>query len=160
MHKIITIEQITQTLQQMKTKKKSIILLGGCFDIIHAGHIEFLLAAKKLGGNIIVLLESDETVKKLKGKDRPINSQQDRAKILAHLQMVDLVVLLPVMASNNDYSELVKLLKPDIIAVTAEDPIFEIKKAHAELVKGRIEIVTPLIMGYSTKGIINKIKKI
>lgn len=160
MGKIITVEHLSKNIQDLKSKNQHLILLGGCFDILHAGHIEFLHAAKNLGGNVIVLLESDETIHKLKGKGRPVNTQADRATLLAHLSLVDLVIPLPPLLTDDDYSKLVKLIKPDIIAVTADDPLLTVKEAQAKSVNGRVEIVTPRITGYSTQEIISKIKEL
>lgn len=160
MGKIVTTEQLQNEIKRQKSRKQKLILLGGCFDILHAGHIDFLNAAKNLGGEIILLLESDQTIHKLKGKGRPVNTQADRAKVLAHLHMVSIVVPLSPHLSNDDYSKLVNTIKPDIIAVTANDPLIERKKEQAAAVNGRVEVVTPRITGYSTQHIISKIKEL
>ena len=75
MKKIINFRQATKIFQILKKKNKKTIICGGCFDILHIGHIEFLEIAKKQGGFLFVLLENDKNVKKIKGKERPINSQ-------------------------------------------------------------------------------------
>jgi D-beta-D-heptose 7-phosphate kinase/D-beta-D-heptose 1-phosphate adenosyltransferase len=126
-----------------------IVLTGGCFDILHVGHERFLSEAKKMGDTLVVLLESDEKVKKLKGKNRPLFVQKERAEMLAALRSVDLVVLLPMMEEGDDYLNLVMKIKPDFIAVTENDPQFENKKSQAKKVGAKLRVV-PLIKRYST----------
>lgn len=121
-----------------KIKSKNIVLVGGCFDIIHPGHLKFLELSKQQGKTLVVLLESDERIRELKGNDRPVNSQTRRAKNLANLRFVDYVVLLNSSTSSEYYYNLVKLLEPDIIAVTAEDPLLSVKKAQAKMVSGKV----------------------
>ena len=133
------------------------ILVGGCFDLIHYGHIKFLTEAKKLGDYLIVALESDKNVRKHKGANRPIHSQSERAKMLRSLKMVDEVILLPEMKSDKDYFDLVKKIKPDIIAVTKDDPQMENKKRQANITGAKIITVTPRIQPHSTTNLIEKL---
>lgn len=134
---------------------KKIVLVGGCFDILHLGHIRFLKQAKKLGDTLIVLLESDEKIKKIKGEGRPVNSQIIRAEILEALHDVDFVIKLPEIMEDADYDDLVKKIKPDYIAVTKGDSGLENKKRSAKLVNAKIIIATNLIEGYSTSKILS-----
>lgn len=108
-------------LQELKTflsgkSQGRIVLTGGCFDILHIGHVRFLSEAKRMGDYLVVLLESDRKVKKLKGKNRPVFIQKERAEMLAALGSVDLIVLLPMMGNDSDYMNLLMKIKPDIIA--------------------------------------------
>ncbi len=119
-----------------------IVLAGGCFDILHIGHVRFLSEAKRMGDYLIVLLESDRNVKKLKGKDRPVFIQKERAEMLSSIRSIDLIVLLPVMEEDNDYLNLVTEIKPDIIAVTEDDPHIEKKRRQAEKVGAMLKIVS------------------
>ena len=119
-------------------KADGIVLVGGCFDIIHPAHLKFLELSKKQGKNLVVLLESDERIKQLKGEERPVNNQYVRAQNLAIIPSVDYVVLLSPTSSSEYYYNLVKSLEPDIIAVTSGDPLFSIKKEQAEMVSGKI----------------------
>ncbi|MBI3385287.1 adenylyltransferase/cytidyltransferase family protein [Candidatus Gottesmanbacteria bacterium] len=137
MDKIITLEQ-TSSINRLS---KKVILVGGFFDILHIGHLKFLAAAKKAGGLLIVSLESDENAKKLKGKNRPLHSQNERAEILAGLNLVDYVVLLPPLQTDADYFDLVKKIRPNFIAVTENDPIMEKKRRQAEMVCGKLIVV-------------------
>ena len=158
MGQIVTISQLPQKLQDIKPTGQSIVLVGGCFDIIHAGHVEFLKKAKALGGTLIVMLESDEKVRILKGKSRPINLQLDRAYLLAHLQPVDIVIPLPNFTQDEEYFELVvNTIKPDIIALTKGDPVIRFAKNQAKEVGAKIVEVIERKKGYSTGKILEKI---
>lgn len=137
---------------------QKIVLVGGCFDIVHLGHLIFLEKAKAKGDLLIVLLESDENIRKNKGERRPINNQEYRAKFLTKLKMVDRVVKLPEMKSDEDYLKIVKKIKPTIIAVSESDNKLKIKKAQAKMVGAKVLIVNKLIPHQSTSRIIERIK--
>ena len=126
-----------------------IVVSGGCFDILHVGHVRFLSEAKQMGDYLIILLESDEKVKKLKGDSRPIFTQKERAEMLSTLRSVDLVVLLPMIENDTDYLDLIKRIKPDVIAVTEHDPKAEQKQSQADAVGGKLQGV-PHTKTYST----------
>ncbi len=113
---------------------KKIVLVGGCFDFLHFGHINFLREAKKHGDHLVVALESDESVKKMKGEKRPIHTQVQRQQMLEALTYVDEVIALPPMHGDRDYFELVEKVKPSVIVSTQGDPIQHKKIAQAELV--------------------------
>lgn len=112
-------------------KVKNIVLVGGCFDILHRGHIYFLNEAKKKG-NVVVLLESDESVKKMKSKNRPINNQKDRSLILSCLKMVDYVINLNGVLKHSDYDRIIKVINPKLIGATAGDKKIEHKERQTE----------------------------
>lgn len=125
----------------MKTKK---ILVGGCFDLIHFGHIHFLKKARSLGDYLVVALESDENVRHLKGESRPVHTQKQRREMLEALKFVDEVIPLPKMKSDEDYRKLVEKVSPHILAVTKGDPVLAKKKAHARKVGARVVIIKKL----------------
>lgn len=134
-------------LQGLKTvfpreNKGKIVLTGGCFDILHIGHVRFLSEAKRMGDYLVVLLESDKKVKKLKGKNRPVFVQKERAEMLSALENVDLIVLLPTIERDSDYLNLVSKIKPDIIAVTENDPLIEKKRRQAKRIRGELKVVS------------------
>jgi len=122
--------------------KGRIVLAGGCFDILHIGHVRFLSEAKKMGDYLVVLLENDKKVKKLKGENRPAFIQKERAEMLSALGSVDLVVLLPTMENDSDYLNLIRKIKPDIIAVTESDPHIEKKKSQAKKIGGELKVIS------------------
>jgi len=106
MGEAILVRKITEVVQNIKKQHKKIVLVGGCFDILHPGHVIFLEKAKKVGDILFVLLESDEKVKKIKGANRPIHNQKMRAKVLSVLCCVDYIVMLPFLKSDTDYDKL------------------------------------------------------
>lgn len=114
------------------------VLVGGVFDILHYGHIHFLSNAKKLGDKLIVALESDENVKRIKGPKRPIHDQKRRSEMLKSLSFVDEVIVLKDKMTDTDYRKLVENVHPWAIAVTKEDPHLTKKKAHAKSVGARL----------------------
>lgn len=133
-------------------KNKKTVLVGGCFDLIHYGHLKFLEAAKTEGDFLIVALESDEFIKKYKRKLQ-VHHQDERAEILANLNMIDLIVLLPFFQTNNDYFELVKKISPGIIGVTEGDKQLDNKKKQAELIGAEVKVVVTNLKNFSTRNI-------
>lgn len=129
---------------------QKIVLAGGCFDIIHIGHIEFLKNAKKTGDILVLLLESDESIKNLKGEKRPINNQDNRSKILSSIEFVDYVIPLPKIYQTQDYNDLVLKIKPNIIAITSGDPNLKNKKLQAKSVNGKVKVVLKKMPDHST----------
>ncbi|MBI2617466.1 adenylyltransferase/cytidyltransferase family protein [Candidatus Gottesmanbacteria bacterium] len=154
MTKILSIAQAATSVQRIKNQGKTVILVGGCFDILHVGHVKFLKAAKQKGGHLFVLLESDETVQKIKGKNRPFFTQRERAEMLSELQSIDFVILLPPLGTDEEYHTLISSLRPDIIAVTPNDPHLEKKRLHAHRVGAKIVFI-PHINPFSTTRVIN-----
>lgn len=137
-------------------KKKGIVLIGGCFDIIHPAHKEFIKRAKKVGNKLAILLENDENIKKIKGEKRPLNNQIVRAENLSKIKEVDHVILLKTPDSDQYYYNLVKLLEPDIIAVTEDDPLLKVKKEQALMVSGKVKIVMKRNKKFSSSKLIDK----
>ncbi len=113
-------------------KNKKIVLVGGCFDILHFGHINFLALAKKQGDHLVVALESDEGVRHMKGEKRPIHSQQQRKQMLEALSCIDEVIALPLMHGDTDYFSLVERIGPAVIAITEGDPVKDKKMLQAK----------------------------
>ncbi len=125
------------------------VLVGGCFDLIHFGHISFLTQARALGDYLVVALESDENARRAKGDMRPIHTQAQRQHMLEALSVVDEVICLPPMHSDTEYFDLVTKVKPAIIAVTQGDPIVDKKREQAKAV-GATLMVIPRIHTPST----------
>lgn len=154
MDKIITPEKATEISKQLREKGGKIVLAGGCFDILHIGHIRFLREAKKLGDFLFVLLESDKSIKSFKGKNRPINSQEDRADILSSLFYIDYVIMLPQLGRDRDYDRLIFEIKPDIIAATKGDPNIRHKERQAKMLNAKVINVIDNISNKSTSNLI------
>ena len=148
--KIISFAKISSVSNFLKEKR--IVLVGGCFDIFHYGHFQFLKKAKKQGDILIIALESDQFIKKRK-KRMPFHNQKQRAKILSSLNFVDLVILLPYFSSDDDYFKLVNEIKPKVIAITAGDLQRQNKAKQAKMVGGKVVVVTPLIKNFSSTRI-------
>lgn len=125
------------------------VLVGGCFDLLHFGHISFLKAAKAQGDKLIVALESDDNVRKMKGDTRPIHTQEQRKIMLESLKFVDEVIALPPMNGDRDYYELVRRLKPNVIAITQGDSMKAKKNEQADDI-GAILLEIPKIHTPST----------
>ena len=120
------------------------VLVGGCFDLLHYGHITFLKQAKACGDYLVVALESDENVRRMKGDSRPIHSQIQRKEMLEALNFVDEVIELIPMQSDQEYFELIQKVKPAFIAVTEGDPIVEKKRRHAQAVGAQLVVITKI----------------
>lgn len=160
MKKIVAPDDIAEIADSLHKQDKRIVLCGGCFDILHIGHITFLEEAKKHGDILIVFLESDSTITKTKGENRPINSQEDRAKILASLHFVDSVVLLKPEMTDKDYETLVFAIKPAIIATTYGDSNRIYKERYAKLIGSRVIDVTKPISDKSTTKLVKLLKEL
>ena len=157
MKSIIKVSQVNKASQLLHQQCKKIVLVGGCFDLVHLGHLTFLEKAKSIGDVLIILLESDKTIRRLKGANRPINSQVNRAKFLTYLKSVDIIVLLPEFKTNQQYQSLVQQIKPDVIAVTSGDPNLQLKTNTIKSTSTKIVVVTKPITKQSTSLIIKKL---
>lgn len=146
--KILDIEVLTEALQN-RHKGEKIIFTNGCFDILHFGHVRYLEKSKKLGDVLIVGLNSDESVRSLKGSGRPINMQHQRAAVIAALSFVDYVVIFEEMDPFN----LINLIKPDVLVKGAD---YEGKEVIGSELVNEV-VLMPFEQGYSTSSIMNKI---
>lgn len=148
--KILYIEELKEVLNSERSKNKKIVFTNGCFDIIHRGHVEYLQKAKELGDLLILGLNSDLSVKRLKGENRPINKEKDRAIVLAALECIDYITIF----KEDTPLELIKIVKPDILAKGGDYKIENI--AGREYAKETILI--DFLDGYSTSNIIKIIE--
>lgn len=143
--KIIELQSVTPGL--IETLKKR-VLVGGCFDIFHFAHLDFLKKSRQFGGSLIIALESDEFIRTRKHHE-PFHDVQKRASLLAELECVDLVVILPLLTSDEQYLEMALLLKPSVMSLTDGDSQIQNKKKHAHNVGADIKIV-PLLPNFSS----------
>lgn len=142
-----------QFCKDLRQSGKKIVFTNGCFDIIHAGHVRYLTKAKSFGDVLIVGLNSDESVRMLKGATRPINSQNDRAEVLLGLKAVDYVIFFSEMTSENLIAE----VKPDVYVKGSDYTLKTLPEAQiVQSYGGRIEFVD-LVEGRSTTGMVEKI---
>lgn len=149
-HKIIPLS-LLDTLKHRNSKKT--VLVGGCFDIMHYGHLSFLKKAREAGDFLIVLLESDTFIETYK-KKKPVHTQKQRAEILASIGYTDSIVSLPSLKSpNEEYLTIVKAIHPQVIAYTAGDSQEERKKELAKLVSGTTYEI-PYLSSFSSSQLI------
>jgi len=158
MGKILTQEKAIETANRIHNQNKTIVLAGGCFDILHIGHIEFFKKAKEKGDFLFIILESDETIRKTKGKNKPINQQEDRAKILESIEIIDFIVPISEF-SDKDYDRLISAIKPEIIATTYGDPFRSHKERQARAVNGKVLNVIRKISNKSTSHLASLIEQ-
>lgn len=133
---------------------KTIAFTNGCFDILHEGHIFSLSQAAKEADLLIVGVNSDASIKRLKGADRPINHEQSRALILASLAVVDAVVIF----EEDTPIELIKAILPDVLVKGGDYTIEQIVGSKEVIANGGKVVINPIVEGYSTTGIIQQIK--
>jgi len=152
---ILTLKEFQKIRQDIKEKNLKLVFTNGCFDILHRGHIVYLNKAKSLGDLLIVGLNSDNSVKKLKGSNRPYNNENDRAFVLDNLKAVDYIIL---FSEDTPYN-LIKDVKPDYLVKGGDWKEEEI--VGSEIVKeyGGKVISLKYIDDYSTTSFINKIKE-
>jgi FAD synthetase len=131
-------------MQNNNNSNHKVVLAGGCFDLIHYGHVSFLKQAKSYGNYLIVALESDENVKRMKGDLRPIHTQTQRQEMLESLKFIDQVIPLPPMHNDQDYYDFVTNLKPDIIAITEGDPVMDKKQKQANLIGAKLVVIAKI----------------
>ena len=142
-------------INNLKSEKKKIVFTNGCFDLLHVGHIRYLSNAKKLGDFLIVGLNSDESVKILKGQNRPINKFEDRAMLLSALRSVDLVIMFEEQTPEN----LINKIVPDVLVKGGDYDIEDIAGYHTVIKNGGKVKTLDFYKGYSSTNYIKKINK-
>jgi D-beta-D-heptose 7-phosphate kinase/D-beta-D-heptose 1-phosphate adenosyltransferase len=153
--KIFTPVQIVLKVAQWRLHSKKIVFTNGVFDIVHPGHIFSLSQAAKEADYLIVGLNADASVKRLKGDTRPINNQDSRALLLASLLMVDAVVLF----EEDTPLELIKSIMPDVLVKGGDYTVEQIAGAKEVIANGGRVVINPLLEEFSTTGIIQKVNK-
>ena len=151
--KIATLESVARQLQPLRESGKTVVFTNGCFDLLHPGHIDLLYRSRALGDILVLAINTDESVRRLKGPTRPIFSEQERAEMLAGLEMVDFVCLF------SEATPLQAILKihPDVLVKGADwglDGI--VGRAEVESWGGRVAAL-PLVEGKSTSGIVERV---
>jgi len=148
-NKILTMVEAVLKVASWKDKSEKVVFTNGCFDVFHAGHLDSLIRAKNLGDRLIVALNSDDSVRRLKGDTRPINNEMSRARILEALSIVDCVVIF----DEDTPEKLLSFLAPDILAKGGDyTPEQVIGGQYAKEV-----VILPILEGYSTTGILRRI---
>lgn len=152
--KIYTLPQLLQKIAQWKVLAKTIAFTNGVFDILHPGHIFSLSQAAREADYLIVGINSDESVKRLKGNDRPVNNQESRSLIVASLLMVDAVIIF----DDDTPLALINAVKPDVLVKGGDYTIEQIVGAREVMASGGRVVINPMVEGYSTSNIIDNLK--
>ena len=155
MGQIIERKNIRQLVAKLQSEGKTVVTTNGCFDILHVGHVRYLQKTKSFADFSIVLLNSNSSVKKLKGENRPINNEKDRAEILCALSCVDYVVIFEETSPRNLLDE----IKPDVHTKGADYTVETLPEADVILKNGgKLEFIT-FVEGKSTTNVINAINE-
>lgn len=151
-----TTDAFSQTLHRWRFKEEKIVFTNGCFDVLHKGHVELLCAARDFGTKLIVGLNADSSVKKLKGENRPINSEQARAFLLASLICVDAVILFEEETPKN----CIEFIEPNVLVKGGDYTVETIVGASSVLASGGEVRIIPLVENYSTTSIAQRITEL
>ena len=153
--KILTFDDLPAWREHLRAAGKRLVVTNGCFDILHVGHVTYLEAARRQGDVLLVGLNSDASVRAIKGAGRPVNSERDRAVVLAALEAVDGVCVF----SESDARRLLTVAQPDIYAKGGDYTLETINQAERRLVEGSGGRVVVLggVPGHSTTGVLRKL---
>ncbi len=147
------LEQAIDQVQRWKQQQQTIVFTNGCFDLLHPGHIDYLEKAKALGDRLIIGLNDDDSIRRLKGKHRPVNPLADRATMLAALRAVDMIVPF----SEDTPLKLICALRPDILVKGGDYQADDIVGAKEVRRYGGKVVIMPFIDGHSSTGLIQRI---
>jgi len=156
MDKIFSRPALQEWTRKCKELGKKIVFTNGCFDILHQGHMDLLSYSSKLGDVLVLGVNSDKSVKKLKGKDRPVNHESFRAFMLASLSIVDAVCIF----EEDTPLELIRAIEPDCIVKGGDYRPDQVVGAEQVISTGGEVRIFPLVKGYSTSALIDKIQKL
>ena len=154
--KILTREQLLSWRQEFRAAGKRLVATNGCFDLLHAGHVLYLQAARNLGDGLLVGVNSDAAVRQLKGPDRPLNSESDRALVLAGLECVSAVFIFPEVRAT----DFLRTVQPDIYAKGGDytlETLDQNERAAVEHSGGQISLI-PFVPGKSTSRLIARMR--
>lgn len=154
-NKINSWQGLKEQVELWKKTGEKVVFSNGCFDILHLGHIDYLEKARSLGNRLVIGLNDDDSVRQLKGAERPVNNEIARARLLAALEFVDGVTIF----SEDTPKELIAFLIPDILVKGSDYSIDNIVGADIVLANGGEVKTIDLVNGYSTSNLINKLKK-
>ena len=153
--KILTLDQLAAESGRLRSESQRVVATNGCFDILHVGHVRYLTAARKLGDVLVVGLNGDDSVRQLKGANRPVNRERDRAEVLTALESVDYVTIFPEKRAAN----FLRATQPAVYAKGGDytaDTLDPEERAVLSEFGSRIEII-PFEEGYSTSELLTRI---
>ena len=148
-------KKLIATVKKLKDNGNKIVFTNGCYDLIHGGHVRFLIAAKKMGDILILALNSDASVRQIKGPKRPVTAQAERAEVMSALECVDIVTLF----EEKDPYNIIKDIVPDVLVKGGDWPLNKIIGADIVLAAGGKVKNVPYVKGKSTTNIIAKVLK-
>ncbi|MFM7022938.1 MAG: D-glycero-beta-D-manno-heptose 1-phosphate adenylyltransferase [Flavobacteriales bacterium] len=154
-NKIVSLSGAKNRIQAWQNEGDKVVFTNGCFDLLHKGHIHYLCEAAALGNRLVLGLNADASVSRLKGPERPINNEESRATMLASFFFIDLIVFF----EEETPQKLITTLSPDILVKGGDYAINDIVGADHVLKNGGKVLSLSFIDGYSSTNIINKIKK-
>lgn len=155
MGQVVNRIEIVEIVEDLKKQNKKVVFTNGCFDILHIGHVRYLKESAKCGDILVIGLNSDSSVKRLKGETRPINNESDRAELLSELGFVDYVVIF----EQDSPVELLDEIKPNIYTKGADYTLETLPEAETVLKNGgKVEFIN-LVEGKSTTNVIKKIEQ-
>ena len=155
MGRVVQLKSLVRLRNKARRERKKVVFTNGCFDLLHRGHIVYLKKAKRLGDFLIVGVNSDHSVRKLKGKGRPLVRQEDRSIILAALECVDYVIIF----NESTPERIIEKIQPDILVKGGDYKLKEILGREEVKKRGGQVLTLPMVKGYSTKQIIKRIQK-
>ena len=153
--KIKTLPELSLIVNGLKTMGKTVVFTNGVFDLLHEGHIASLSQAAAEGDYLVVAVNGDQSVKRLKGDSRPLNNENSRALVLASLLMTDAVIIF----HEDTPLELIKALLPDVLVKGGDYTVEQIAGAKEVMANGGMVVINPILEGFSTTGTIQKIRK-
>lgn len=153
--KIKTLPELSLIVNGLKTMGKTVVFTNGVFDLLHEGHIASLSQAAAEGDYLVVAVNGDQSVKRLKGDSRPLNNENSRALVLASLLMTDAVIIF----HEDTPLELIKALLPDVLVKGGDYTVEQIAGAKEVMANGGRVVINPILEGFSTTGTIQKIRK-
>jgi rfaE bifunctional protein nucleotidyltransferase chain/domain len=153
--KIRTLPEISALAERLRASGKTIVFTNGCFDLLHLGHVRYLQDARRLGSCLIVGLNSDDSVKKLKGPERPLKTQEERAGLLAALESVDYVVIF----EDENPIPLITAIRPDIHVKGGDYRADSIPEYPYVRGYGGEVVIVPFLEGYSTSEFLERMKR-
>lgn len=151
-YKIVDMATLQSRLNHWRAVGDRVVFTNGCFDILHPGHVELLARCRDQGGHVVLGLNSDGSVRRLKGPHRPVNDQISRAVVLAGLSFVDAIIIF----EEDTPLELITKIRPDILVKGGDYKASEVVGADVVMQNGGEVKIIPLVEGYSTTAIINK----
>ena len=152
---VLSEDELYKVVRELQSRGEKVVMTNGCFDIIHPGHVTYLKQAKALGNKLIVAVNSDDSVKRLKGDSRPINTLEDRIAVLSGLSSVDYVVSF----GEDTPQKLISRILPDILVKGGDYKVEEIAGHKEVIANGGKVVIIPFVEGKSTTSIVKKIQK-